>query len=486
MYYAKSSVGFRSRSRRLRARRRRAFAIVTLLVALALTWLVVQLRSASAPLASDVVSSARSARFSGKQALQNGSCVAGKSRSPAAENRCSTALSASLTWSSDDRRRLWDDLHGAFAPAIAGATGWSFATVTLDGDTIFDERAARAVAPASVQKLIVAATALDALGPAYRYHTLFAGSDGVADDGTLQGNLWLIGSGDPSLESSDLRNGVAVLARSGLRHIAGRIVVDDTAIGGPELNPHWASDDSGQDYAPPTSAISLDGDTIASVQDVGGVEETVWTPMQNVARYVAARTSAMFASRGIASAAMPSRGSAPLESVILWDHRSAPLRALESHMLFVSDNHYAEQLLRTVGEAAAGAPDDAGGIGAERAFLARNGVPTPGLRLLDGSGLSEGNRVAALTFARVLAREEPSLYRLLPLGGRQGTLEDYDFTTALGRVRAKSGHLSDVSALAGYVTTMHHGRVAFAFLIDGSPGNPDDAIVRAVDRLAEF
>jgi D-alanyl-D-alanine carboxypeptidase/D-alanyl-D-alanine-endopeptidase (penicillin-binding protein 4) len=108
------------------------------------------------------------------------------------------------------------------------------------------------------------------------------------------------------------------------------------------------------------------------------------------------------------------------------------------------------------------------------------------LRLFDGSGLSDQNRVAAMTLARLLSDEEPSLYRLLPLGGREGTLEDYDFTSALGRVRAKSGHLSNVSALAGYVTTYHHGRVAFAFLIDGSPADPDAAIVRAVDRLATF
>ncbi|MBV9233477.1 MAG: D-alanyl-D-alanine carboxypeptidase, partial [Candidatus Eremiobacteraeota bacterium] len=62
----------------------------------------------------------------------------------------------------------------------------------------------------------------------------------------------------------------------------------------------------------------------------------------------------------------------------------------------------------------------------------------------------------------------------------------YDFTTALGRVRAKSGHLSGVASLAGYVTTLHHGRVAFAFMIEGSRGDPDAAIVRAVDRLATY
>jgi D-alanyl-D-alanine carboxypeptidase/D-alanyl-D-alanine-endopeptidase (penicillin-binding protein 4) len=389
-------------------------------------------------------------------------------------------------WTAGDRDRLWSRLHGAFAPAIARAAGWSLAVASAEGTTVFDERGERAVAPASVLKLVVAASALDAFGPAYRFHTMFAAHGSSGDDGSLAGDLWLIGSGDPSLVSGDLRNGIGVLARSGLRRVDGRVMVDATAMTGPELNAHWERDDNGQDYAAPTSAVSLDGDTVESQEIVDGVEQKVWTPMQNVTAYVGAQTKAMLAARGIASALQPGVGPAPLDTVVLWDHRSAPLQALESHMLFFSDNHYAEQLLRTVGGEAAGAPNDAGGIDAERRFLERLGIPAPGLRLFDGSGLSPDDRIAAITIARLLSDSQPSLYLLLPRGGREGTLEDYDFTTALGRVRAKSGHLSDVSALAGYANTLYHGRVAFAFLIDGSSGDPDAAIVRAVDRLVEF
>jgi serine-type D-Ala-D-Ala carboxypeptidase/endopeptidase (penicillin-binding protein 4) len=337
-----------------------------------------------------------------------------------------------------------------------------------------------------VQKLIVAASALDALGATYRYHTILAGGQGIGENGTLDGNLWLIGSGDPSLVSADLANGVGVLSRAGLRRIDGAVVVDATTLGGPALNPHWGRDDNGQDYAAPTSAVSLDGDTIESRQVVGGVEQRVWTPMHDVASYVSADLNGMLAARGIVAALPPATGPAPLESVMLWDHRSAPLATLESHMLFVSDNHYAEQLLRTLGEESVGSADDRGGIAAERGFLERLGVPAPGMKLFDGSGLSPDNRIAALTLARLLSDREQSVYLLLPRGGREGTLEDYDFTTALGRVRAKSGHLSNVAALAGYVTTEHHGRVSFAFLFNGSPGDPDTAIVRAVDRIAAF
>jgi D-alanyl-D-alanine carboxypeptidase/D-alanyl-D-alanine-endopeptidase (penicillin-binding protein 4) len=486
MSYVQSSAGYRKKSKRSRGLRRRGFATAALLAAIALaTLLVVHAHSSSKPLATDVVSSARSPQILGEQAVKNTSYVAGQLRIPSSERTRATNGVVS-SWSNGDRNKLKNELQGAFAPAIDGATGWSFAVIGADGRTIYGNRADRAVAPASVQKLIVAATALDALGPQYRYHTLFAGRDSIGGNGVLNGDLWLIGSGDPSLQSDDLRNGIAMLARSGLRRIDGRVIVDDKALGGPGINPHWGSDDSGQDYAAPTSAISVDGDTIESTQDLGGVEQQVWTPMQDVPRYVAGSVNAMLAARRIAVSLPPALGAAPLESVVLWDHRSAPLGALESHMLFVSDNHYAEQLLRTVGAEEVQTPDDPGGVAAERQFLDRHGIPAPGLRLFDGSGLSADNRVAAVTFARLLADQEPSLYMLLPRGGREGTLEDYDFTSALGRVRAKSGHLSNVSALAGYVTTQHHGRLSFAFLVDGSPGDADSAIVAAVDRLATF
>lgn len=417
--------------------------------------------------------------------MKNASCVAQNLRNPA-EQRSFAPAPPARPWSNDERDRLAGGLHAAFAPALSGARGWSLAVIGADGRTIFEDRAQSAVAPASVQKLIVAATALEDLGPAYRYHTVFAAGEAIPQNGDLDGDLWLIGSGDPSLESADLRNGIGVLERLGLRRIDGGVVVDDTTLNGPPLNPHWATDDSGQDYAAPTSAISVDGDTIESQREIDGVEQRVWSPMQDVPRYVGQRVNGMLAQGGVSAQKAPAVAAAPLESVVLWDHRSAPLDTLENHMLYVSDNHYAEQLLRTVGEESGRAANDAGGIAAEREFLARRAIPAPELRLYDGSGLSPQNRVAAITLARLLYDDEPSLYMLLPRGGRDGTLEDYPFTTALGRVRAKSGHLSDVSALAGYVTTPGHGRVAFAFLVDGSPGDPDTAIVHAVDRIAAF
>ncbi|HEV3090845.1 MAG TPA: D-alanyl-D-alanine carboxypeptidase/D-alanyl-D-alanine-endopeptidase [Candidatus Cybelea sp.] len=458
----KTSVGYRRRSKRSRVHKGRVFGFL----------FVVTLATLAAWLWND-----------GRSGVSTRGIAAAPQRAATAFAR---AVKPEPAWTNAQRLALAAQLHGAFAPALAGAAGWSLAVSGDSGDLVFDDRASRAVAPASVQKLIVAATALDALGPHYRFHTIFAAAAPVAADGTLDGNLWLVGSGDPSLQSADLRNGIAMLSRGGLRRVDGGVVIDATAIGGPALNPNWPADDDGQNYAAPSSAVSLDGDTIESHQTVEGADQAVWAPMQDVPRSVGAAAQAMLAEQGVAASAPFALGAAPLDSVVLWNHKSAPLATLETHMLYVSDNHYAEQLLRAVGGEVSGVADDEGGLSAERLFLRRRDVPTPGLKIFDGSGLSPKNRIAAVTMARLLIAQEPALYRLLPLGGREGTLAGYDFTNALGRVRAKTGHLSDVSALAGYANTAHHGRVAFAFLVDGSPGDPDDAIVRAVDRLVQF
>ncbi len=452
-----------------------------------------------------------------------------------------TVTPAPPPWTPTQLRRLHAALGGALAPAIDGAQGWSLIVLDAAGRPIYRNHASQSAAPASTQKLIVASSALHDLGPEYRFPTLLAGLAPIGADGTLRGNLWFVGSGDPSFRARDLKRGVDALAAAGLRRVSGGVAVDASAMQGEEINPHWNPADANEDFQSPISAVSIDEDTVefdvtgrlagetarvrirpssravttsGSIQTGGGddviiaadelpnaftlegnippgVTEKFWVPVHGMPRYVGAVLQHMLRRRSITTGAPPSVEAAPLATVVLWEHRSKPLRMLEHHMLVVSDNHYAEQLLRAVGAATGYGATDAGGIRAERAFLAHAGIATPHIRLLDGSGLSRGNRVAAITLAEILSYSErrgggAELRRLLPAGGRQGTLVYYDFTTALGRVRAKTGHIDGVSSLAGYVDTYHHGRVVFAFLINGSPGDPDIAIVHAIDRLVEF
>jgi serine-type D-Ala-D-Ala carboxypeptidase/endopeptidase (penicillin-binding protein 4) len=446
-------------------------------------------------------------------------------------------------WTSAQTARLRVALAAAFAPALAGARHWSLCVMDASGRILYDAHARAAAKPASVEKLIVATTALDRLGAGYRYNTVVMAS-APADAGTVAGDLWLVGSGDPSLRSSDLEAAARSLWRSGVRRVDGNVIVDAAAFRGPEINPYWNPDDANEDYQAPTSAISLDDGTVefevrgttpgapaiarmnpwsdaihasGSVATVGssddpnvivaalGVPDTFalsgdipagdldreWVPVHGAAHYAGAVLTRILRENGIAVGSTPGVGVAPQQRVVLWEHRSASLRALEHHMLYLSDNHYAEQLMRTLGLVEDGVGDDAHGLAVERRDLQARAIPTPGLHLVDGSGLAERNRVAALTLATILVRalqlpQERGFFDLLPQGGRDGTVNDYPFTSALGRVRAKTGHLSGVSSLAGYVVSRHHGTIAFAFTIDGSPGDPDGAMVRAVDRISEF
>ena len=413
------------------------------------------------------------------------------------------------------------------------------------GRTVYNRGCARAVTPASVQKLIVAAAAFHTLGALYRFHTQFI-AGGSLDRSALRGDLWLVGSGDPILVSNDLRGGIKRLHERGVRTITGTVRVDASALRGPERNPLWDPADATYGFSAATSGVSLDQDTIEvhvrpatagaparvfleppsrlirisssvltapagfgtsisvdpgaasntfAVQGriAAGAHETVaYVPVSDIAEYVGTVLVQLLQARAIAVRGFGGSGIAPAQGVVLWDHRSPPLRFIVSKMLFESNNHIAEQLLRTLGRAGSGAGDDRHGVSVEERFLNSEAIPTGGMRLVDGSGLSASNRISAQTIAAVLSRSERlpggnPLFYALPRAGVDGTLRWWPFTTARGRVRAKSGHLSGASALAGYVPTRRHGRLVFAFIIDGTRSDTlDRQIAQAVDLLAEI
>ena len=512
MPYVKNSANFKRRSKRSRGRRRRVLvALAGILIALFVV-LIMRPRGHATPIALPHAPAAS---------------IKTVSRNPAP------------AWGAASRAELQAAIHSALAAAIDGAGTCSCVVIAQDGTVLYNQGGSHPLTPASTQKLIVTNAALQDLGPQFRFDTLLASSQ-PPKDGTIDGDLWLAGSGDPSLRSDDLRAAVAALRKSGVQAITGGIAIDGSAIAGEEINPLWNPDDANEDFMSATSGMSIDEDTVefhvtgtvpgeaaqvrikpvsSDVQYYGGImtgsgddviiaatetpnqfrlsgsippgiEETFYLPVHGIDRYAGAVLSSLVKADGISLAGPSRTGTMPLGARILWEHRSAPLTHLLKHMLVVSDNHFAEQLMRTVGGRDGDTPDDRDGLAAERAVLAQQGIPTPGLHIVDGSGLAHANRVAAITLARILAYYDAApggnmLYPLLPRGGKDGTLKMYHFESAQGRVRAKSGHVDGVASLAGYVDTRKHGRVVFAFLIDGSAGDPDAAIVSAVDRIAE-
>ena len=165
---------------------------------------------------------------------------------------------------------------------------------------------------------------------------------------------------------------------------------------------------------------------------------------------------------------------------------SLPLRRLVRWMNTESDNFFAEMLLKVLGARELGQGTTAAGAKVVRRELAERQVPLGGVRIVDGSGLSRGDRLTARALAALLVsaladqRIAGPFVASLAVAGRTGTLEDrMERGPARGRVRAKTGTTLVASALAGYA-----GRgYVFAVLMNGSP-IPSWLARRAQDRFA--
>jgi D-alanyl-D-alanine carboxypeptidase/D-alanyl-D-alanine-endopeptidase (penicillin-binding protein 4) len=368
--------------------------------------------------------------------------------------------------------------------SVVGANG--VAVVADDGSVLVDLHGGRPMTPASTMKLFVGSTSLFVLGEKRRLTTAFESAAPPNDEGAVD-DLWLVGAGDPVLTSDDVVRGVGVLKRAGVRAVR-NLHIDATRFAGPEQNPGWLRDDDQYDYAAGTSALSLDWNVVKVVDATG----EAYHPIAHIAAYVGGVVRDRLKQAGIEIDRVL-LDAAPLAATTLWAHPSPPMFDLVRQMFFESDNHIAEQLLRTLG-AEGGTGTDASGAKAERAFLAQLAVPTAGLRIVDGSGLAPSDRTSPLTLATLLSRisgleHGPDFIRTLARAGVEGTVRRHVLTDAAGRVRAKSGHIDGVNALAGYVQTRNHGRVAFAFIVN-KPGLDDEAVERtydlALDQLSEY
>jgi D-alanyl-D-alanine carboxypeptidase/D-alanyl-D-alanine-endopeptidase (penicillin-binding protein 4) len=179
---------------------------------------------------------------------------------------------------------------------------------------------------------------------------------------------------------------------------------------------------------------------------------------------------------------------------VLARHSSPPLREMAVLMMKVSQNVYADSLLKTMG-AVNGNGTVEGGRHAVREVLQGWGIPPEGYILADGSGLSRYNYVTADLLVKILRqmhdpRHAANFEATLPIAGVDGTLAERMKRMPLqGNVHAKTGSLANVRALSGYVTTRDGEQLAFSILANhfNVPNTSVDAVTDAiVDRLASF
>ena len=341
-----------------------------------------------------------------------------------------------------------------------GVSAAQTGAVVLDlrtGRVVFALNGKRRLHPASNEKLATTYAALTALGSSFRIETDVLG-DGTKNGSTWRGNIVLKGYGDPTLSGSDLRSLAHQVAANGITHVHGRVIGDESWFDARRGGIGWKR----EFYLHESPALS------ALIVDRGwdGREET------EPALYAAQLFRRYLVDAGVSVSGPPQTGVATAGAALLGYVQSAPVASLVRFMDTVSDNFTAEMLLKEVGAVQRSAGTSAAGATETRELLSGAGIPLPGVRMADGSGLSFYDRwtAAGLTdLLRTMWRDpdlRPCLSNALPIAGVTGTLR-YRLRTgpAYRFVRAKTGTTDNASALSGFVGT----RYVFSILENGAP-----------------
>lgn len=374
-------------------------------------------------------------------------------------------------------------LRSAVDPLVAALPDASCLVVSDGGTRLVEHRADQPVVPASNLKVLTAAAALRVLGPETTLTTRFVAEGGLRD-GQVEGDLWMVGGGDPVIDSETYqrtqRYGTSPhtsvedladrLVDAGLRRVTGSVRGDDDRYDDLRTVPSWPDRYITQNQVGPLSALAVnDAKTFPVLEGQSGTPR----PAPDPPAAAAAALTQLLEARGVAVDGEPASGDAPDDATELLAVPSLPVRDLVAQMLTFSDNNTAELLTKELGHATTGSGTTEDGTAATLEALAEAGLPTDGVELVDGSGLDAGNRATCDLLDRTLAADGPDgpIARGLAVAGRTGTLRDrFRRSPAAEVTRAKTGTLRGVSALSGWVATPKGTDLRFALVLNSAGG----------------
>ena len=368
------------------------------------------------------------------------------------------------------------------------------------GDTLYSKNAGKLFMPASNMKIITSAAALALLGPDYTYKTTFL-ADGAVGDSLLDGNLLVIGRGDPTI--SDNMRGLATVVMDsladsvrahGIRQVSGALARVGNAFPDSTHGYGWEWDDLGEYYgsgvdelifnegmAPTTLRPPPD-----SVRDslYSGPAKDPGTGYLNAFNDALTRKQ-ILVEAGVMDSILPT----PIKMDTLFTYTSPPMRNILPALMKPSQNQIAEILLKTIGleRGGMGTADSARKIVGQQ--LLSWGVQPDGFIIRDGSGLSRHDLLTPETIVKVLDKMQADtafavFYNAMPIAGVDGTLKDrMKGTPAEGNVRAKTGSISAARSLSGYVTTADGERLIFSILANNW-STPSSAVTGVADQIA--
>ncbi len=374
------------------------------------------------------------------------------------------------------------------APAL-GPRVSSYVVDVASAQVLLDQFADDAMVPASATKLLTAAAVLSSVGGSTRLATRVVQGDSPDEVVLVGGGDMLLGLGR-SRASVEGRAGLGDLAEqaatalvaAGQSRVAVR--VDDSLFAGPLAPPSWQQGDLDSGYAGRVAALGLATDRARP-----GRPSSVDPAMTAAVAFANALGKA-----GVAVVGRPARALAPVGAQVLGTVESAPVADVLAVALLESDNALAEVMARLTANAT-GRPTSSGD--AAMAVLDQVqglGVDVGSTRLVDGSGLGRGSAVPARVLGQVLllaaGPDHPALRPLLgglPVAGLTGTLAER-FTAprtraAAGSVRAKTGTLTGVAALAGSTVAADGRLLVFVVMADRVPADGTVAARSASDQV---
>jgi D-alanyl-D-alanine carboxypeptidase/D-alanyl-D-alanine-endopeptidase (penicillin-binding protein 4) len=295
----------------------------------------------------------------------------------------------------------------------------------------------------------------------------------------VTGDLFLVGGGPADLGTTDwpemapgtrprvvddIDGLVDAIQAAGVVRIEGAVVGDDSRFDDRRYEPTVASRLIDQDQVGPIAGLMVN-DGFAQFgparTNAGTVPAT--DPAADAARVLTERLVA----RGITVVGPPRSGAAPADATTVATLDSPPVAQLVADMLTTSDNEAAEASIKEVGVATSGTGSWEAGAAGVTALLDEAGVPLEGVEIVDGSGLSIEGRFTCGALVDVLDLPDtgPVVRAGLAVAGETGTLADrFEGTEAAGRMRAKTGSLRNVTALAGEIEPLPGGELTFAYV----------------------
>lgn len=442
------------------------------------------------------------------------------------------------------------ELNGLIAPNMSTADVSVFAKSMRSGEVLYAKNTNEPMTPASTMKILTAEAALIFLGGDYRFSTQLLTDAKTIKNGVLQGNLYVVLSGDPTLTYDDLTDLMSNLQSKQITSISGNVYIDNTAYDERFYGPGWIGKDKNYCYGAPISASIINHNCLplsVSPSKVSGNPAEVTTSSKffypnirnsvvttarhsrscglklstnpgssisldgcmskgnytwglsyvvtDIPEYNRSLFKNLFMRMGVDIYGVVTFGSTPAGLGMIGMHNSDPLRDLIHDMLKKSDNVIAGALFKKVGQLYTRQQGswETGSYAVKQILSRYAHVDTSGMKILDGSGLSPDNLATAGQMMQVLdyAIHTPKISEdfisALPIGGIDGTLK-HRLGNIARKVRAKTGTISGVNSLAGYVTTRDNQTLGFVILVNGTKGlgwrykTMEDKIVTALSR----